>query len=73
MDVRWSRLGVLQIYKIFIGRAYITIWLHTKSSYDFKLLNVPISLFPNKLTASRVNEIQESIHGGEAQLWLPRS
>ena len=58
MDVRWSRLGVLQIYKIFIGRAYITISLHTiECSYDFKLLRAPKSLFLNKLTASRVNEI----------------
>ena len=73
MDVRWSRLSVLQIYNIFIVRAYMTLCLHTiESSYDLKLLGAPISLIAKKLTAPRANEIQGSIHGGQAQLWLPR-
>jgi len=73
MEVRWCR-RVLHICNIFIGRAYMTLCLHTiDSSYHFKLLRAPISLFPKKLTACRVNEIQGSIHGGETQLWLPRS
>jgi hypothetical protein len=69
MDVRWSRLSVLQIYNIFIVRAYMTLCLHTiESSYDLKLLGAPISLIAKKLTAPRANEIQGSIHGGQAQL-----